>query len=183
MQQGVVLCSAITRSYLINYARTLIYTTSMAFTSLASIEVTYDFLMSGRAQPLVAHLRSVIRHAHKLFVSICLRHRPPPHLFRLLGGEPESPIIPLLTSHPRHLALHCQQRGFMVRPIVAPTVPSGSERVRVCFHAGNTIDEVERLARALEEWVAEWKAKGEAASSEPDDVPAPVAGALEKARL
>jgi 8-amino-7-oxononanoate synthase len=178
-----VLCSPITRSYLINYARTLIYTTSMAFTSLASIEVTYDFLASGRAEPLVAHLRSVIRHAHKLFVSICLRQRPPPHLFRLLAREPESPIIPLLTSHPRSLAQHCQRRGFMVRPIVAPTVPRGSERVRVCFHAGNTIGEVEGLAAALEAWVVEWKAKEGVVSGECPDRPAPVIRGIDKPRL
>jgi 8-amino-7-oxononanoate synthase len=170
-----VLCSAITRSYLINYARTLIYTTFMPFTALASIEVTYNFLTTGRAKPLVAHLRSIIRHAHKLFVSICLRQRPPPHLFRLLTGEPESPIIPLLTCHPRSLAQHCQQRGFMVRPIVAPTVPLGSERVRVCLHAGHTVEEVQGLARAVEEWVAEWKAK--------EDVSAPVVGGIEKPKL
>lgn len=178
-----MLCSAITRSYLINYARTLIYTTFMPFTSLASIEVTYNFLTSGRAKPLVAHLRSVIRHAHKLFVSICLRQRPPPCLFRLLATEPESPIIPLLTSHPRSLAQHCQRRGFMVRPIVAPTVPRGSERVRVCFHAGNTIEEVEGLAGAVEEWVAEWKAKEEVGSGERHGVSAPVVGGIEKPRL
>lgn len=41
----------------------------------------------------------------------------------------------------------------MVRAIVAPTVPVGTERVRVCLHAGNSFAEVERLVRVVEEWV------------------------------
>lgn len=41
----------------------------------------------------------------------------------------------------------------MVRPIVAPTVPEGSERVRICLHAGNTAKEVEALLEAVEEWL------------------------------
>lgn len=40
-----------------------------------------------------------------------------------------------------------------MRPIVAPTVPKGSERVRICLHAGNTIGEVEGLVRAISTWV------------------------------
>lgn len=41
----------------------------------------------------------------------------------------------------------------MVRPIVSPTVPAGTERVRVCLHAGNTIDEVDRLVARVQIWL------------------------------
>jgi 8-amino-7-oxononanoate synthase len=41
----------------------------------------------------------------------------------------------------------------MVRPIVSPTVPVGTERVRVCLHAGNSVKDVEGLVMAVEEWV------------------------------
>jgi hypothetical protein len=71
----------------------------------------------------------------------------------------------------------------MVRPIVEPTIPKGSERVRVCFHASNTIEEVEGFAKAVEEWVAEWKAKEEATGGERHGVLAPVLGGIEKPRL
>lgn len=40
-----------------------------------------------------------------------------------------------------------------MRAIVAPTVPHGAERVRVCLHAGNTVEEVRGLVRAVEGWV------------------------------
>lgn len=40
----------------------------------------------------------------------------------------------------------------MVRAVVSPTVPLGTERVRICLHAGNTVDELEVLVGALQEW-------------------------------
>src|ERR1044071_8712869 len=104
----------------------------MAFPSLVSIEVTYEFLRSGQAEPLLDHLWSILRRTHKLLVAVCTRLTPPPYLLRVDTAEPKSPIIPVFTSQPRNLARYCQKRGFMVRPIVAPTVPRGSERIRVC---------------------------------------------------
>lgn len=64
-----------------------------------------------------------------------------------------SPIISLQTLYPRELATFCQKSGFLVRPIMPPTIPAGTERVRVCLHAGNTVTEVNRFAKVLESWV------------------------------
>ncbi|KAL7794161.1 PLP-dependent transferase [Trichoderma afarasin] len=150
---AIVLCSSTTRSYLINYARSFIYTTAMAFPSLASIRTTYDFLAQGHADSLVQNLQSLIHHMHTLLTQLIERHGPSPELFRINPEAPQSPILPLLTSRARNLAQYCQERGFTVRPIVAPTVPAGQDRVRVCLHAGNTVEEVEGLCRAVEEWV------------------------------
>ncbi len=43
----------------------------------------------------------------------------------------------------------------MVRAIVPPTVPEGTQRVRVCLHAGNTKEDVEGLVRAIKGWLVE----------------------------
>lgn len=45
--EAIFLCSSLTREYLINYARTLIYTTFMAFPSLAAINVVTCFMNQG----------------------------------------------------------------------------------------------------------------------------------------
>lgn len=153
---AVVLCSKIAREYLINYARTLIYTTAMSFPSLASIKASYDFMISGRTEPLLGHLQHLIRLTHHLLSRVVWSlgedHSAPAILGLRPLDESVSPIIPVFTPHPRSLASHCQAQGLMVRPIVAPTVPHGTERVRVCVHAGNTEKEVERLVAAIGEW-------------------------------
>lgn len=43
----------------------------------------------------------------------------------------------------------------MVRAIMSPTVPVGMERVRVCLHAGNTVEEVEGFVRVVGMWLGE----------------------------
>lgn len=119
----------------------------------ASIKVTYDFLRSGRADPLRSQLRELTRYAHDLLLSISKRRKDAQELLSLDPAEPRAPIIPVLTPLARSLAQHCQKRGLTVRAIVAPTVPKGKERVRICLHAANTREQVEELARAVGEWV------------------------------
>lgn len=167
---AIILCSDTTRQYLINYARTLIYATAMPLACLASIRVTYDFLQSGRADPFRGQLREITRYAHDLLLSISKRREDAPGLLTLDPGVPRAPIIPLLTPLARSLAQHCQERGLTVRAIVAPTVPKGKERVRICLHAANTRTQVEELARAVGEWV-ELQHPSARRSAKPEDGP------------
>ncbi|KYK58519.1 aminotransferase [Drechmeria coniospora] len=155
---AIVLCSATTRRYLINYARSLIYTTAMGYPALAAIQTVYEFVESGRAERRRAHLEGLMRHAHGVLASLGARHGVPAEMFRVNRGPPASPIIPLFTTQARRLARHCEGRGFTVRPIVAPTVPPGTDRVRLCLHAGNTVDEVHGLCEAIGDWLrGAWK--------------------------
>lgn len=81
------------------------------------------------------------------------RLRAPNNLLTIPSECPKSPIFALLTSHPRELAKHCQDAGFVVRAVVPPTVPAGTERVRVCLHTGNTEDDIVSLVSRVQEWV------------------------------
>jgi 8-amino-7-oxononanoate synthase len=38
---------------------------------------------------------------------------------------------------------------------MAPTVPLGKERVRVCLHAGNTRKEMDKLLVSIEQWAVQ----------------------------
>jgi 8-amino-7-oxononanoate synthase len=46
-------------------------------------------------------------------------------------------------------AAHLRGKGFDVRPIRRPTVPEGSERIRICLHSFNTPEEIDALALEL----------------------------------
>lgn len=152
---GVVLCSEIARSYLVNYARSLIYTTSAPFTSLLSIDIAYDYVGSAEANARREHLRELIRYTHQSLLDLCAGQssQSSETLIRVRRRPPVSPIIPVLTAYPRNLAAYCQTNGYMIRPIVPPTVPPGSERVRICLHAENTVSQVNGLCRTIDRWL------------------------------
>jgi 8-amino-7-oxononanoate synthase len=76
-----------------------------------------------------------------------------PNLLLLPQVLPNSPIFSILTPEPRSLAKWCQDAGFVVRPIVPPTVPEGTQRVRICLHAGNSKRDVEALVERVKRWL------------------------------
>lgn len=45
------------------------------------------------------------------------------------------------------------QAGLNVKPIRFPTVPKGKERVRICLHSHNTIEQVEKLIQIAQAWI------------------------------
>jgi 8-amino-7-oxononanoate synthase len=52
---AMVLCGPETRDYLINYARSLIYTTALGFPFLASIRTAYELLSSGETESVSSY--------------------------------------------------------------------------------------------------------------------------------
>lgn len=49
----------------------------------------------------------------------------------------------------RALAGYLNSKGFNVKPICSPTVPIGQERVRICLHGHNTMEQVDGLASEI----------------------------------
>ncbi|KIX07085.1 uncharacterized protein Z518_05062 [Rhinocladiella mackenziei CBS 650.93] len=132
---AIILCSPTIRLYLINYARPLIYTTFMSYPTLVGIRTAYTWLRMGKTNLLAAKLYHLINHLYAKLQSLegVIRHSSNSSgipLITLPTTCPESPIFALLSPHPRSLAAHCQSAGFIVRPVVSPTVPKGTERVR-----------------------------------------------------
>lgn len=154
---AILLCSPTIRQYLINYARSLIYTTFMSYPNLAAIRASYRYLAEGKTEPLAKHLRDMIEALHARLLalqdSLALEGSPQGGLLRVPLDCPKSPIFAVLSSEPKALAVYCQCNGFVVRGIVPPTVPAGTERIRVCLHAGNTLAQIEGLVDTIRCWV------------------------------
>lgn len=120
----------------INYARPLIYSTVLPTYAVEAIHCALRHLSHPSTMARQSHLHALAQHVRRTL-------QLPPS---------ESPIIPYLCSQSRDLAQHIQQAGFMVRPIVWPTVEKGQDRIRICLHAGNTQDEVDGLLHELRSW-------------------------------
>lgn len=152
---GILLCSPLIRQYLVNYARPMIYTTFMSYPALAAIRASYSFLMEGKTEALARNLQILIQILHERLLEMQSSLRLPSNLVHLLQSPldcPETPIFSILSSEPKVLAAHCQRKGFVVRGIVPPTVPEGTERIRVCLHAGNTTEQVDALVAVIRAW-------------------------------
>lgn len=132
-----VLGSTVLKEYLVNFARSFIYTTAMD-------PATYDRIKSIIGQP---HLRQA-REA--LFANI--------EFFRKQIGsiqiisDKQSPIQMLRIGdihETMRIAKVLQSEGFAVKPIFSPTVKKGSEGIRICLHSFNTFAEIENLCKFL----------------------------------
>ncbi|KAL2841429.1 pyridoxal phosphate-dependent transferase [Aspergillus pseudoustus] len=152
---AIVLCCSDTRDYLINYARTLIYTTALGFPMLASIRSAYELLAEGETVQLQRTLGQLIVYFRTRLESLSAWGSS---IFEV-DHFTNSPIFSLRSRVPRQLASVCQQEGYIVRAIMPPTVPVGRERVRVCLHAGNTMEEIDGLIKTIETWLQQTEKK------------------------
>ena len=139
---AAVVGPTILRDYLINFARSFIYTTALPPHSLLAIQCAHAF--SKAATPLRVQL--VERLA--LFEEYMQKLLPDTH-----WTPSQSPIQCLLipgNAQARHVANQAQQAGLDVRAILSPTVPAGQERLRICVHAFNTEEEINQLLSVLQ---------------------------------
>jgi 8-amino-7-oxononanoate synthase len=137
---AVVLGSKTLREYLLNFCRPFVFTTAPSRESLDRIEAAYELLPELDAEreqlfSLVHHMRNNIRESS----------------FQWLDSRSwvQSVIIP---GNDQVLAIagRLGELGFDVKAIRAPSVAAGSECIRICLHAFNTVDEIDRLMAALE---------------------------------
>jgi 8-amino-7-oxononanoate synthase len=141
---AIVLGDNLLREYLINFSRPFIYTTAASIHQIASIKMAYE-LLNG-SDDVIDQLKTNIT----LFQQKIRQNAA----FPLLKSD--SAIQCLLINgneRTKAIAMQLQNAGLDVRPILSPTVPQGSERLRICLHAFNTIDEIELLAHTINELI------------------------------
>ena len=68
---------------------------------------------------------------------------------KLISHTPIQVVIVPGNEAVKKLAGLLQDHGLDVRPILYPTVPKGSERLRIVLHAFNSREEIEKLIGIL----------------------------------
>ena len=141
LQGGAVLCSQDLRDYLVNFARSFVFSTGVSPLWAASVRTVYDMLpdLNAEREQLLAnvsHFRGRVAESAQPWLPSeswiqCLRV-PGARRITQVGGVLRS-------------------RGLAALPIRAPTVPEGEERIRVCLHAHNTREEIDFLFSAVDE--------------------------------
>jgi 8-amino-7-oxononanoate synthase len=126
--------------YLINFARPFIYTTALPPHSLVSIDCAIDYSIQHPS------LQSTLIENVNLFV----KHADFPG--RITSNSAIQTAIFPGNNTVKQAANTLQTKGYDVRPILSPTVPRDTERLRICLHAYNTPSEIQGLAEALKQY-------------------------------
>jgi 8-amino-7-oxononanoate synthase len=127
------------RDYLINHARTFIFSTALPPYCAAHVRESIELASGADAERL--HLTALGQH---------LRGK-----LRGAGldiGQSDSQIIPLILGS-NDAALRAAARlssaGFAIRAIRPPTVPSGTARLRISLNARLSISDLDRFVETV----------------------------------
>ena len=136
-----VLSSRSLREYLINFSRSFIYTTALAPHCIASLLASYAFLKENpeRIQLLeqrIAEFRAEIQRNE--LQEDFLESRTPIQSFMVRDSVKA-----------KELENELRRKGFDIRAILSPTVPQGTERLRICLHSFNTDRSIRGLINFL----------------------------------
>lgn len=138
---AAVLCSDTVADYLLQFARHLIYSTSMPPAQAVALGAALQVIRSddGNARreklaALIAHFRHSVAHQAVTMTDSTSAIQP------LIVGE---------NSCALRLAERLRQRGCWVTAIRPPTVPPGTARLRLTLTAEHQFDDIDRLLEAL----------------------------------
>ena len=142
---SAVLGSQELKSYLVNFARSFVYTTGLSPHSVATILQSYKHLEEQKEA--ITQLKSNIIFFNKEKIRLGLKP-----MFVYSKSAIQCTIIPG-NEKVKSIANQLQQNGFDVRPILSPTVPEGQERLRFCLHSYNSENEIANVLELLSTFV------------------------------
>ena len=127
--------------YLINFARSFIYTTGLPPHAVAAILMAYQELQSSQLPIKLLH--DNLLHFNQEMNMLGLKA-----LFVKGKSAIKSAVIPG-NDNVKRIELELQQANFDVKAILSPTVPEGQERLRICLHSYNSKVEIDNLLKVL----------------------------------
>ncbi len=142
---AAVLGSTELKQYLVNFARSFIYTTGLSPHSVATILLAYQHLKTENSN--ITLLKENIIHFNQQKNLLGLKH-----IFVRSKSAIQSVIIPG-NEKVKAIAKQLQEKGYDVKAILSPTVPEGQERLRFCLHSYNTKEEITAVLQLLSTFV------------------------------
>ena len=141
---AAVLGSLALRNYLVNFARSFIYTTALPPGEIFRISAALHSLRPSQRRKMLRDNIDLFRQLSEEMglQEHFLKSRSPIQSFmlkdRALAGKLSEALL---------------REKLGAKVIQAPTVPAGSERLRLCIHSFNTPEEIRRLLQLLSTFV------------------------------
>lgn len=140
---AAVLGSARLREYLINFSRSLIYTTALPPASLRAILKAYQMIQGEAGEAARKSLLENMQSFDSLVENLGLSEHLVPARAAVrcceVGGN----------SRVKQLSGELRKAGYDVKPILSPTVPRGRECLRFSLHAFNSESEIREVLTIL----------------------------------
>lgn len=133
---AVVTGSRLLIDYLINFARSFIYTTALPPHAISVAQKAYQYMLE--------HPQNIVR----LNQNISRFNELKKNITGASWLESDSAIQCLVTGSNdtvRSLKNLLLQHQILVSAVMHPTVPAGKERLRICLHTFNTLEEMSQL--------------------------------------
>ncbi|TXK49221.1 8-amino-7-oxononanoate synthase [Pontibacter qinzhouensis] len=137
---AAVVGPAVLRQFLVNYSRAFIYTTALPTHAVLALKGAYQLLPTlhqdrEEVKQLSAYLFNQLNDIETISCT-------PQNSVILSVFVPDAQQL-------KPLALALQNQGYDIRPVMSPTVPKGSERLRLIVHSFNTQQEIDGLVGAI----------------------------------
>ena len=142
---AAVLGSVDLKDYLVNFARSFIYTTGLSPHSVSTVFTAYQQL--NIEKDTIGKLRQNIIFFNQQKNLLGLKP-----MFVRSKSAIQSAIVPG-NENVKKLAQQLQDKGFDVKPILSPTVPEGQERLRFCIHSYNSEEEINQVLQLLSSFI------------------------------
>lgn len=141
---AAIVGDALLIQFLINFARSFIYTTAMPLHNVLAIKNALLYLKSTKNRKVlsenIAHFKAMIIK-NKLENSF------------IKSSSPIQSAIIASNEEVKRIAHRLNTHNFDVKPILSPTVPAGQERIRFCVHSHNTSADIQEILFLLSTFV------------------------------
>ena len=142
---AAILGSSDLKEYLVNFARSFIYTTGLSPHAVATILVAYQQLQVEKETIEKLRQNIILFNQQKNLLGL----KP---MFVRSKSAIQSAIVPG-NENAKQLAQQLQDKGFDIKAILSPTVPEGQERLRFCIHSYNSEEEINQVLELLRNFV------------------------------
>lgn len=143
---AAILGSSQLKTYLINFARSFIYTTALSPHTLAAILAAYEYLPEEGKKDVTQLKKNILIYKERAAKLNLQKH--------FISSD--SAIQSLVVSGNKKvktISKKLEEKGFNVKPIISPTVPEGQERLRFCIHSYNTKEELELVLELVKTFI------------------------------
>ncbi|KAE8131576.1 pyridoxal phosphate-dependent transferase [Aspergillus pseudotamarii] len=158
---AVLLANETIKLALLNYGRSVIFSTAPSFLTVLAVKAGYDLLASEEGEKRRRRLQKNLQFFYQtLTTSVEWKHAKEKGIFYLptektWRSEPFLAPIAAIVTQPgkaKELAHHLHQGKYWVNPMNFPVVPKDKNRIRIVIHADNTEGQIEGIVRLLREW-------------------------------